>query len=109
MSAGFDASTLFGVGSERAFDMPYLWDEGKRASNLSKHGVDFAEAARFEWDTALTAEDIRRSYPEPRFLSIGLIGPRVYVLVWTPINDERRVISFRKANRREVKRYAEHG
>jgi len=105
----FGAATLFGVGNERAFDMPYVWDEGKRVSNLSKHGVDFAEAARFEWDTALTAQDVRRPYPEPRFVSIGLVGLRVHMLVWTPVNEDRRVISFRKANRGEVKRYAEHG
>lgn len=89
--------------------MPYVWDEGKRASNLNKHGVDFAEVAQFEWDTALTAQDVRHPYPERRFLSIGLVGHRVCVLVWTPVNEDRRVISFRKANRREVKRYAEHG
>ena len=89
--------------------MPYVWDERKRASNLFKHGVDFSEVAQFEWDSALTAQDVRRLYPEPRFLSIGLVGTRVYVLVWTPLNEDRRVISFRKANRREVKRYAEHG
>ncbi|MFY7963144.1 MAG: BrnT family toxin [Elsteraceae bacterium] len=68
---------MFGVENERAFDTPYVWDEGKRASNISKHGVGFAEAARRQWDTALTAQDIRRSDPEPRLLSIGLVGPRV--------------------------------
>jgi hypothetical protein len=77
LSTGFDPLTLLCIGNECAFDMPYVRDEGKRASNLGKHSVDFLEAAQFEWDTALTAQDVRYPYPEPRFFSIGLVGPRV--------------------------------
>lgn len=82
------------------------WDEDKRAANLEKHGVDFSDALEFEWDTALTADDARQDYSEPRFVSIGFIGPRLHVLVWTPRGERFRVISLRKANAREVKRYA---
>lgn len=83
------------------------WDEDKRAANLEKHGVDFSAALEFEWDTALTADDGRQDYGEPRFVSIGFIGPRLHVLVWTPRGERFRVISLRKANAREVKRYAD--
>lgn len=83
------------------------WDEDKRAANLEKHGVDFSAALEFEWDTALTADDARQDYGEPRFVSIGFIGPRLHVLVWTPRGEQFRVISLRKANAREVKRYAD--
>lgn len=83
------------------------WDDDKRAANLEKHGVDFAAVRDFEWDTALTAPDRRREYGEPRFVSIGFIGRRLHVLVWTPRGGSFRVVSLRKANAREVKRYAE--
>lgn len=42
---------------------------------------------------------------EPRFVAVGYIGERVYVVCFTPIEEGVRVISFRKANRREVRRY----
>jgi Uncharacterized protein conserved in bacteria len=83
------------------------WDEDKRAANLEKHGVDFTAALEFEWDTALTADDARQDYGEPCFVSIGFIGSRLHVLVWTPRGERFRVISLRKANAREVKRYAD--
>ena len=83
------------------------WDEDKRAANLDKHGMDFASAQAFDWGAAVTAEDDRHPYGEPRFVSIGFIGPRLHVLVWTPRGDRFRVISLRKANAREVKHYAD--
>ena len=83
------------------------WDENKRSKNLAKHGVDFADAIGFEWGAALTAPDARQAYGEERFVSIGFVGPRLHVLVWTMRNDEVRFISFRKANKREVRCYVE--
>ncbi|WP_096703264.1 BrnT family toxin [Magnetospirillum sp. 15-1] len=83
------------------------WDDDKRASNLAKHGVDFAAALAFEWNTALTAEDSRQDYGERRHVSIGFIGDRLHVLVWTEREACFRIISLRKANAREIKRYAD--
>ena len=40
--------------------MPYTWDEAKRSANLAKHGVDFADAERFVWETALVSASLRR-------------------------------------------------
>ena len=60
------------------------WDETKRLANLAKHGVDFAVAQGFDWETALTAVDDRRDYGEGRFISIGYVGLRLHVMVWTP-------------------------
>ena len=51
--------------------MKYEWDEDKRASNLVKHGVDFAEVEGFGWKGALTREDRRSDYGEVRFLHLG--------------------------------------
>ncbi len=83
----------------------YEWDEGKRRANLKDRGVDFAAAARFDWDTAVIEADRRRDYGEPRFIARGLIDGRLYVLVYTRRGEATRVISLRKANAREVKRY----
>lgn len=49
----------------------------------------------------LTVADDRRDYGEDRFITIGLLDEGTVVLVWTPRNRSRRVISMRKANERE--------
>lgn len=85
----------------------YEGDDAKRHINRARHGVDFSNAALFEWDTALTAQDARGSYGEVRYVSIGFIGERLHVLVWTSRGDRVRVISLRKANLREVRRYVD--
>ena len=61
----------------------------------------------FDWDSALLAEDTRLEYPERRFVAVGYIGDRLHVVCFTPIEGGVRVISFRKANDREVRRYEE--
>jgi uncharacterized protein len=82
------------------------WDEAKRATNLDKHGVDFASLDGFVWDGTVTFADDRREYAEPRTIAIGRIGNRVHVLVFTWRDGSRRIISARKANPREVRFYA---
>jgi uncharacterized DUF497 family protein len=83
------------------------WDEAKRASNLTKHGLDFAEVVHFDFDTALHEIDDREDYGEFREIVIGWRGARLCFLVFVRRgNDELRVISFRKATRQEVRRYA---
>lgn len=85
----------------------FEWDVSKRAENLRKHKVDFAAIASFDWESALTREDVRGDYREARFVSIGEIGGRPHVAVWTARGGAVRLISLRKANAREVKRYEE--
>jgi len=58
-----------------------------------------------DWDTALTVEDTRQPYPETRFITFAPIKNRLCVIAWCYRNDALRVISMRKANAREVKRY----
>ena len=82
----------------------YEWDHAKRRSNLSKHGVDFVAIRSFDWDTAVIAHDDRHA--EPRFIATGFIGQRLYVAVFTERGDSVRVISLRRANSREARRYA---
>lgn len=52
-------------------------------------------------------EDTRFEYPERRFVGVGWLDSRLHVICFTPIAGGIRVISFRKANGREVKRYAQ--
>ena len=82
------------------------WDDDKRAANLAKHGVDFADAARFDWDTALELEDARYDYGERRWRALGLIDGRLHALVYARRGDAIRVISLRKANAREERLHA---
>ena len=85
--------------------MQYEWDERKNAANKEKHGVDFTLAEEFCWDTALETIDDRADYGETRWIALGLIGDRVHVMIYTFRNDNIRIISLRKANRREVDYY----
>ena len=87
---------------------PFEWDEAKRAANLDAHGVDFRDALRFDWDSAQLTNDTRREYGEARIIAVGRIGPRVHVLVFTPRAERIRIISLRKANDRETRRYEEN-
>jgi len=84
----------------------YEWDEAKRVENLEKHGIDFFAASGFDWDTSVVFEDRRRDYGEPRSLAYGFLDGRLYALVFTLRDRRTRLISFRKANRREQAAYA---
>ena len=66
-----------------------------------------ALAADLDIDAALVVADHRRVYGEERFQAVAPIGGRLHVLVFTMRGDTLRAISLRKANAREVKRYAE--
>lgn len=85
--------------------MRYDWDEGKRAVNIIKHGLDFTVAEGFQWDGAMIKPDTRRHYGEHRFIATGFIEDRLHVIVFTLRSDMVRIIGLRKANPREVKQY----
>ncbi|MCK6576220.1 BrnT family toxin [Myxococcota bacterium] len=85
--------------------MDMEWDERKARTNLEKHGVDFADAvAALEDPCALTTPD--DSSEEVRFASLGLdsLG-RLLVVVYTIRGERIRLISARRANRREARQY----
>jgi uncharacterized DUF497 family protein len=84
----------------------YEWDEAKRVGNLAKHRIDFNAAPGFDWSLAIIRPDERFSHGEDRFIAHGPIDGRLYVLVYTLRDDCIRIISFRKANRREQAAYA---
>jgi uncharacterized protein len=83
----------------------YEWDEAKRAANLAKHGVDFTAMARFDWSRHVLFRDGRRDYGEARFLAYAPIDGRLYALIFAYRGPIRRIISLRKANRREQASY----
>ncbi|MFJ3054370.1 BrnT family toxin [Herbaspirillum sp. NPDC087042] len=83
------------------------FDPRKNAANMDKHGVSLTQARDIEWDTALVAADDRFDYGEPREYVIAYIGLRLYVVVYVDRDAVRRIISLRKANKREIERYAE--
>lgn len=85
--------------------MHYEFDSAKNQINLNKHGMALADAEGFEWETAVVHEDVRKQYSERRLKAIGLIGDRLHVMIYCMRKDALRVISLRKANLREVKRY----
>lgn len=83
----------------------YEWDEAKRQANLQKHGVDFSTVDRFEWEYSISTEDKSERHGEQRMISIGPIGLRLHVLVWTSRGETVRIISLRLANKLERKRH----
>lgn len=88
--------------------MEIEFDPAKDAANLAKHGVSLKAADDFDWDTALEREDDRFDYGEVRFVALGFIGDRLYVLVFTEgsHDDAIRAISLRPAEKHEVRYYA---
>ncbi len=86
----------------------YEWDDNKNAINVEARGIDFAVAEGFDWETAWVVVDGRRDYGEVRYRAMGMIGRRLYVLMYTCRQlNKVRIISLRKANKRELKNYVD--
>lgn len=86
--------------------MHISFDPVKNERNIRERGLSFEMAAEFEFDTAMVEVDSRREYAETRYVARGALRGRLHVLCFTETTDGIRVIGFRKANDREVKRYA---
>lgn len=86
--------------------MPFEWDEKKNERSISERGVDFADAPEMFDGPMLVARDDREDYGEPRYIGMGTIRGRLMVVVYTERQpDVVRIISLRKANKREQKRF----
>ena len=79
----------------------------KNRSNLAKHGLSLEDAERVFAGPCVTFEDGRFDYGEQRFITLGLPVGRVVVIAHSPRDEGTRIISMRKANRRERKTYQE--
>lgn len=87
--------------------MKIEFDPVKSKKNARERGLPFSLVEEFEWETCQTQDDIRVAYPEPRRVSVGFIGRRLHVVCHAPVEGGIRIISFRKANRREIRKYEE--
>jgi uncharacterized protein len=85
----------------------FEWDEAKRLSNLQKHGLDFADAAMVFEGVRTEVMDDRADYGEERWITLGLLGHLVVVIVYTErsATGVARIISMRKATRIEREAY----
>jgi hypothetical protein len=81
------------------------FDPAKNARNIRDRGLSFERAIDFDFTTATLAIYTRREYGEVRYVAVGYLDDRLHVLCFTETISGIRVISFRKANSREIKRY----
>ncbi len=84
------------------------FDPTKDASNQLKHGVSLAMAAELDWDAAWVWVDERFEYNEMRMIALAPKTAILYYVAFVDRGDVRRIISLRRANRREVKHYVEN-
>lgn len=87
--------------------MEIEFDPAKNLANIAKHGLSLQAAEGFDWETAFEREDDRFDYGETRFVGIGLIAERLFVLVFAEGSHENavRAISLRPAEKHEARFY----
>lgn len=85
--------------------MEITFDPAKNARNIETRGLPFERVAEFDFETAVFSVDDRLDYGETRLRALGFIDTRLHALVFVETATGIRVISFRKANRREVEHY----
>jgi hypothetical protein len=88
--------------------MQIEFDPAKDASNQAKHGVSLALAEELDWGAALVWVDDRFDYSELRIVALAPKTKILYYVAFVERGELRRIISLRRANRREVKYYAEN-
>ncbi len=88
-------------------DVIFTWSEAKRESSRAKHGLDFADAVPVFTGRTFTFEDTRFCYSERRYITLGLLHEKPVYIVHSENAEEIRIISFRKATRREARVYFE--
>ncbi|MFZ3041421.1 MAG: BrnT family toxin [Thiobacillus sp.] len=87
------------------------FDPAKDLANQDKHGVSLAMAVELDWEAALVWVDERIEYGEARMIALapktGILYYVVYYVAFVDRGRARRIISLRRANRREVKHYVQ--
>ena len=84
------------------------FDPDKDTSNQSKHGVSLSLAGELDWEAALVWIDERFEYGECRMIALAPGTEVLYFVAFVERGDVRRIISLRRANRREVKYYVQN-
>jgi uncharacterized DUF497 family protein len=82
------------------------FDPAKNERNLRERGLNFEIVSEFDFKSAILSPDTRKNYGEVRIRALGLIAGKLHALVFTLRDGTIRVISLRKANRKERNRYA---
>ncbi len=83
------------------------FDPLKNQSNIAKHGVSLALASELEWEQALIRVDDRFEYGERRMIALAPRTGALYYVAFVDRHRVRRIISLRRANRREVTHYVQ--
>ncbi len=81
------------------------FDTRKDEVNVAKHGVSLNLARELDWDRALVWVDERVEYGESRLIALAPKAGRLYYIAFVVRGETHRIISLRRANRREVKHY----
>lgn len=87
--------------------MKVTFDKAKRDRTLLERELDFADANKILAGPEFTQLDDRFDYPEPRYQTYGLLNERLVMFAWTPIRSGIHVISMRKCNEREQRKFAQ--
>lgn len=86
--------------------MSFEWDEAKRAENIKDRGIDFIDVLDlFDSSETVVFRDDRKDYGEHRFILLGVLREKVYQVVFTLRGKNTRIISARRANKRERRLY----
>jgi uncharacterized protein len=85
--------------------MEITFDTRKNSWNIRNRGLSFERATDFDFETAVYSLDQRHEYGEDRIVALGYLDGRLYVMCFVETETGIRVISFRRANLREVKKY----
>ena len=86
--------------------MEFEFDPAKSAANKAKHGIDFVEARKL-WSDPQRVFAPALVVSEPRLVAIGRIGGRIWTAIFTWRGDRIRIISVRRARKKEAERYEE--
>jgi uncharacterized protein len=86
--------------------MIITFDPSKRDKTLQDRGLDFCAADEVFNGKVYEQQDNRFAYGEVRILTVGYLNSRMVIVIWTPRSETRHIISMRKANEREQRRYA---
>jgi uncharacterized DUF497 family protein len=85
--------------------MKFTFNAAKDEVNLTKHGISLSKAKSLDWNEALSWVDKRKDYGEVRMVALIPMEQRLYCVVYVDTKVNRKIISLRKANNREITRY----
>ncbi len=86
--------------------MPIVFDQRKSEINAKVRALPFEMVEDFDWTSAAIIEDVRQAYPERRYQALGMLGGALHMVVYALIGADVRVISLRRASRKEREKYA---